>query len=438
MSALMPNESSPAPQADAPRAAQGPAVQNPVGKKKKPRERRWELDALRGLMLIMMLSTHLPTRFADPFGQPFGFVSAAEGFVVLSAYMAGMIYTQRAMRDAFLKRALVIYACQAACLLFLFSVIAYLGEVLKQHDVSVLMWYYLFEPVTAFWASLLLIYNPPLLDILPLYIIFMLLSPFILLIGLKYGWRVILSISGGLWLGAQFGLSRAVYDATVALTGLPVPFSETGAFDTFAWQFLWIFGLWIGARHARIPKESRGDLPKWLAVGAAVVFVVFIVWRHSTGHVPFEGENAWNMLFDKWRLGPLRLLDFFAMVTLLIYFETWLKRGIPRPRWLETMGAASLPVFCAHLVIVLIALGVFGHSTPERPVWLDMVLFVGSVLALYWVARAVLAAEAAAARRTASATGPAAGVSAAAADKAAVSPDGDAGKCSEMTRRHNA
>ena len=150
MSALMPNESSPAPQADAPRAAQGPAVQNPVGKKKKPRERRWELDALRGLMLIMMLSTHLPTRFADPFGQPFGFVSAAEGFVVLSAYMAGMIYTQRAMRDAFLKRALVIYACQAACLLFLFSVIAYLGEVLKQHDVSVLMWYYLFEPVTAF------------------------------------------------------------------------------------------------------------------------------------------------------------------------------------------------------------------------------------------------------------------------------------------------
>ena len=126
------------------------------------------------------------------------------------------------------------------------------------------------------------------------------------------------------------------------------------------------------------------------------------------------------------------------MVTLLIYFETWLKRGIPRPRWLETMGAASLPVFCAHLVIVLISLGVFGHSTPERPVWLDMVLFVGSVLALYWVARAVLAAEAAAARRTASATGPAAGVSAAAADKAAVSPDGDAGKCSEMTRRHNA
>jgi hypothetical protein len=75
--------------------------------------RRWELDALRGLMLVMMLSTHLPTWFAVPSGQPLGFVSAAEGFVMLSAYMAGLVYTQRAMREgipamrcAFLRRAI--------------------------------------------------------------------------------------------------------------------------------------------------------------------------------------------------------------------------------------------------------------------------------------------------------------------------------------------
>ena len=43
--------------------------------------RRWELDALRGLMLVLMTSTHLPTWFAVPASQPFGFVSAAEGFV---------------------------------------------------------------------------------------------------------------------------------------------------------------------------------------------------------------------------------------------------------------------------------------------------------------------------------------------------------------------
>lgn len=47
--------------------------------------RRWELDALRGLMLVLMTLTHLPTRLSSPLGQPFGFVSAAEGFVLLSA-----------------------------------------------------------------------------------------------------------------------------------------------------------------------------------------------------------------------------------------------------------------------------------------------------------------------------------------------------------------
>ena len=56
-------------------------------------KRLWELDALRGLMLVLMTLTHLPTRLTTPTGQPFGYVSAAEGFVLLSAFMAGMVYS---------------------------------------------------------------------------------------------------------------------------------------------------------------------------------------------------------------------------------------------------------------------------------------------------------------------------------------------------------
>ena len=74
--------------------------------------RRWEIDALRGLMLVLMTVTHLPTRLSDPLGQPFGFVSAAEGFVLLSAYMAARVYAGialkqgiGAMRQAFWRRA---------------------------------------------------------------------------------------------------------------------------------------------------------------------------------------------------------------------------------------------------------------------------------------------------------------------------------------------
>lgn len=407
MASSLPNSAAPiVPATVSPKTAKGAS-------KKPARARRWELDALRGLMLILMLSTHLPTRFATPFGQPFGFVSAAEGFVALSAYMAGMIYTQRAMREgmaamhkAFLRRALVIYGCQAASLLFLFSIIALLGVTLQQHAVSDLMWFYLQEPVTAFWSALFLIYNPPLLDILPLYVMFMLLSPWVLVHGLKHGWRGILLMSTALWVGSLFGMSEVLFQGLVWLTGLTVPFKETGSFETFSWQLLWVFGLWMGARHARVPKESRGSFSPRLVGFAAVVALTFFVWRHITGQSPFADGSPINFLFDKWHLGPFRLLDFFALVVLLIHFESWLKKHIPRPYWLETMGAASLPVFCAHLVVVLLVLAIFGNSTPERPYWLDPVLFIGSIVVLYGVARVVLAVEGAAARRRSAQTAP--------------------------------
>jgi hypothetical protein len=53
------------------------------------------------------------------------------------------------------------------------------------------------------------------------------------------------------------------------------------------------------------------------------------------------------------------------------------------------MGRASLSVFCAHLVIVLLVLSVIGEPSPDRPLWRDLSLFAGSIFALYVVARLV-------------------------------------------------
>ncbi|WP_083229142.1 OpgC domain-containing protein [Bordetella sp. H567] len=375
------------------------------------RPRLWELDALRGLMLVLMLSTHLPTNFGIPTSQPLGFVSAAEGFVMLSAYMAGLVYTQRylryglhAMQRAFLKRALVVYGCQAASLLFLFTVIAGLGLTLPQPAVQKLVWFYLQQPVTAFISSLGLVYNPPLLDILPVYVLFMLASPWVLTYGLRRGWRGILILSGVLWFATQFELSRFLYGGVVSMTGLPVPFSETGAFETYGWQLLWVFGLWLGSLHARVPPEQRRPMPPAVVVGAAVIAVTFFIWRHIAGLGAFPDGNPLNFLFDKWHLGILRLLNFVCLVVLAMHFGSWLKARLPRMRWLETMGRASLSVFCAHLVIVLMVLSIVGEPSPDRPLWQDLLLFGGSVFALYVVARLVGGNKT---RRTATAPGPA-------------------------------
>ena len=370
-----------------PTTAPAPAAPAP-----KP-ERLWQVDAVRGLMLVLMTLTHLPTLVSSPAGQPFGYVSAAEGFVLLSGFMAGMVYTARerrdgapVMREAFYKRVGKIYLCQAALLLFLFSFIALIGVAADQAAIKNLVSYYLSNPLPAFVGSLLLIYNPPLLDILPMYILFMLASPVLLLHGLHQGWGRILALSVALWFGSQFGLSQWLYDAAVSATGLPVPFHETGAFEILAWQFLWVMGLWMGSTRAAGPTPPALAFPRWMVRSAIVLGLVGFAWRHAVGQTPFPGHANLDLLFDKWQLAPLRLINLFALLVLAMHFSPWLSRHLPRLRVLETLGAASLPVFCAHLVLALLALALAGEPRPERPLAIDLAILVLSFAALYAVA----------------------------------------------------
>ncbi|MNR79234.1 OpgC protein [compost metagenome] len=359
--------------------------------------RRWELDALRGLMLVMMFSTHLPTRFSVGLGQTLGYVSAAEGFVLLSAFMAGMIYTHKALRDgvdamrrAFFKRTLTVYACHVACLLLLFTLIAALGLKFDQAGLKNLIGFYLEHPLTGLFGGMLLIYNPPLLDILPLYVMLLLVSPWVLAHGMRHGWRGIFIVSICLWLAAQFGLSAFLYGILVTLTGLPIPLRETGSFETFAWQLLWVFGLWLGSLDARGVLQQRQPFSPRLVLSALAIAVAFFVWRHLVGQVPFPNHEMLNMWLDKWHLAPLRLLNVFALLLLVMHFGGSAYRRVPRFKFLETIGAASLPVFCAHLILVLLTLAIIGDAFDERFDWMDELLLSGGLLLLYISAAAAI------------------------------------------------
>lgn len=361
-------------------------------------KRYWEIDALRGLMLVLMTVTHLPTRLTDPLGQPFGFVSAAEGFVLLSAFVSGLVYSRigytrgvEPMRRAFWKRALKVYLSQAATLLFLFFVITAVSLRIDQEAVKNLASYYLSNPHRGLFYGLLLIYEPALLDILPMYIFFMLLSPWVLAFALRRGWTGVMVVSATLWALAQFGLSEWIYARAVQWTGLPVPFQETGAFNTFGWQFLWFAGLCIGAgRNA--PDAEPFHFPSWLVALASMTALYGLVWRHfgEHGQAPFGGDVELNLLFDKWQLGPLRLVNLAALGLLAVRFGPTLARRLPRFHWLEAMGSASLPVFCAHLVAVLTVLAFYGDSQTARPIWGDAVLLAVVFGGLYAVARLTL------------------------------------------------
>ncbi|RZL61345.1 MAG: OpgC domain-containing protein [Variovorax sp.] len=361
-------------------------------------KRYWEIDALRGLMLVLMTVTHLPTRLTDPLGQPFGFVSAAEGFVLLSAFMAGLVYSRigysrgvEPMRRAFWQRALKVYMSQAATLLFLLTVVTALGLRIDQTAVKDLVSYYLAAPREAFLFGLLLIYEPALLDILPMYIFFMLLSPWVLAFALRHGWTGVMVASASLWGLAQFGFSEWLYALAAEYLGLSVPFREMGAFNAFAWQFLWFTGLWMGASR-NAPGAQPLRVPRPLLVVAAGLALYGLYWRHHGlhGQAPFGGDIELNLLFDKWQLGPLRLVNLIVLGMLALSFGPALLRKLPRMHWLEAMGSASLPVFCAHLVAVLLVLAFWGDNQLARPWGGDALLLAAVFGWLYAVARATL------------------------------------------------
>ena len=322
-------------------------------------ERRPELDALRGLFLVWMTLTHLPTRFSDFVNQPIGFVSSAEGFVFISALLVGRLYIREFVLDPanvrarLWKRSFKIYGYHVAMLAFAFTAVAAYAVHTHKAALVNLLDFYLARPKAAIVGSLLLIYCPPLLDILPMYVAFLFLTPMVLSVAVRFGWRFILGASALLWMLAQFGLRDAAHNWVVHLTHLRIPLQETGAFNLFAWQAVWVVGLWIGARTATKSEPFR-QVPRWLAATSAAVCVFFVGIRFGWLG-PHLSTQALALPLDKWQIGPLRVLNLLALAV----FFFWLRKYVLRVVAIEpfpTLGKASLRVFCAHIFFVFVGL----------------------------------------------------------------------------------
>jgi hypothetical protein len=206
--------------------------------------------------------------------------------------------------------------------------------------------------------AFLLIYRPPLLDILPMYIIFLVFTSAALLITRRIPWKVILWTAFGVWMLAQFGFRQEEHALVSKIIPTHIPLNEMGSFDLWAWQFLWIVGIYMGVRW------GRGDLDievwaKRFTVPAILVGVSLFELRRalSTGMDlgPFES------LFDKWHLGPIRLMNFAAIAVLVVLFQSVLKPLAIRP--LVLLGQSSLQVFCVHLLFVFAGLTLLGNAS---------------------------------------------------------------------------
>lgn len=332
-------------------------------------ERRPELDALRGLFLVWMTLTHLPTRFSDFVNQPIGFVSSAEGFVFVSALLVGRLYIRESIRDSsgvrarLWKRSLKIYGYHLLMLTFAFTVLAVFAVHTHKAALLNLLDFYLAHPLVAIVGSVLLLYCPPLLDILPMYVTFLFLTPMVLSAAARFGWRKVLATSGMVWLLAQFGLRDVVHNWVVHVTHLHIPLQETGAFNLFAWQAVWTVGVWIGARTAVEPQPFK-PVPGWLAATAGGLCLFFVGIRYGWLG-PHLTTQALGLELDKWQIGPLRVLNLIAFTVIFYWLRKYLLRLVAIEPFL-TLGKASLRVFCAHIFFVFVGLALlYGDFNAE-------------------------------------------------------------------------
>jgi hypothetical protein len=366
----------------------------------KPRGRLIELDILRGFLLVWMTFTHLPTRMNMISNQTFGFVSGAEGFIFLAGFMMGQLEHHiekkrgpgATLRDIS-KRTVRVYAYHCGLVAIAFLVFAPLAVAHHLQAIQNLLSYFLQSPREATIAAVLLVYRPSLLDILPMYVVFLALTPLARRVAKRWTWDPVIYASLILWAAAQFGLRHWLYNHVV-LFGLSVPENSTGAFDLYAWQLLWMAGLALGSinaeRVAPAPDTPEDDselgITPWILRLSIGVASIFLVLRYAPYEHWFD-TSTFNWLTDKWHLGAARVINFTALTIVLTRYGARIANFILfRP--LAILGQASIEVFSLHLLFCLAGDSLSKSPDPVLPWWQQILLLTATMTGLFAIALA--------------------------------------------------
>ncbi len=327
-------------------------------------ERDLRLDFFRGLALFCIFLDHLPNNILAQFTlQSVMFSDAAEVFILISGYAAGMVYCRVMERQGFLiagirvyHRVWQLYVAHVFLFMLFMATVAYTVEALNRslYAEEFQAADFLGAPGLAVVKALTLQFQPALMDILPLYIVLLAVLPFVL-VGFRSWPRVVCLASFALWLAVQL-------DPRIALAAYPGP-GRVWFFNPFAWQALFFVAAWLGWRGTRggVPWLNR----RWLLGVAAGLAVASLLIRFSwTLHGFYDpipalvgGKLLWPFL-SKGELGLLRLANVLALALLvarLIHPQARFLAG-PAARPFVICGRNSLHIFCLGIL-----LAVLGH-----------------------------------------------------------------------------
>lgn len=315
-----------------------------------PVERDLRLDLFRGIGLWMIFLDHIPHDVVSWLTlRNYGFSDAAEFFVFISGYLVGWIYAPIMRAGLFFaalkrlwKRAVEMYV--AHIMLFLIFT-AQIARTVRRFDNPMYedefnVHNFLEHPDILIGQALSLRYKPVNLDVLPLFIVLVAASPFVV-------WCLLRRPNLTLLASAVLYVLSRWFDWNIP----SYPHGATWYFNPFCWQLMFVFAAWCGTGQIENYAKWVWSAPAKALAAAWIAFAFLIV---MTWHV-----HALEALVPKWMikaiypidktdLDMLRFTHFLAVAILVTQFVPRRWKGL-QLKWLRPLilcGQHSLPLFC--------------------------------------------------------------------------------------------
>jgi len=312
-------------------------------------ERDLRLDLFRGVALWLIFLDHIPQNVVNWFTiRNYGFSDATEIFIFISGYTAAFVYG-RAMRERgiiiasarVLRRAWQIYVAHIFLFTIFMAEIAYVAATfdnpLYAEEMNILN--FLKQPDITIFQALLLKFKPVNMDVLPLYIVLLLLFPPMLWLLLRQ---------------PAFALAGSALVYVLAWNfdwNLPAYPNGVWFFNPFAWQLLFVFGAWCALGGA---QRLSGVLRSRIVLGVALAYLLFAFAITLTWYVEPLARfvptwlSAWMYPIDKTNLDVLRFAHFLALAAVTVRFvpRDWPALKSPYLAPAIRCGQHSLEIFC--------------------------------------------------------------------------------------------
>jgi hypothetical protein len=336
-------------------------------------ERELRLDLFRGLALWLIYIDHLPNSLLTWLTiRNYGFSDATEIFIFISGYTAAFVYGRAMLESGFvvatariLRRVWQIYVAHVFLFTIFLAEISYVAtsfdNPLYSEEMGIMD--FLKQPDVTIVQALLLRFRPVNMDVLPLYIVLMLLLPLILAL-MRWKADVALALSVLLY--------AVTWEYDLYFTAYP---NGVWAFNPLAWQLLFVFGAWCALGGAkRMSRILSSPVTLWIC--AAYLFAALCVtmtwYIPQLGHLMPRRLEQWMYPIDKTDLDVLRFAHFLALAAITVRF---LRKDWPalKSPWLRPMilcGQHSLEIFClgvflafaGHIILAEVAGGVALHA----------------------------------------------------------------------------